>query len=84
MRSVDLGLKNAVIVTPVNVLHNWRQEFSKWRPLELKPLRIYMLEDVARFNNFCPFYYIPCFLCQFCKLSGLFCRNIIVVLLEGF
>ncbi|GMY20566.1 protein CHROMATIN REMODELING 20, partial [Fagus crenata] len=48
MRSIDLGLKTALIVTPVNVLHNWRQEFIKWRPLELKPLRVFMLEDVSR------------------------------------
>ncbi|KAA3472957.1 protein CHROMATIN REMODELING 20 [Gossypium australe] len=48
MRIVDLGLKTALIVTPVNVLHNWRQEFMKWRPSELKPLRVYMLEDVPR------------------------------------
>lgn len=48
MRSVDMGLKTALIVTPVNVLHNWRQEFIKWRPSELKPLRVLMLEDVSR------------------------------------
>ncbi|KAL6501187.1 hypothetical protein OROHE_025050 [Orobanche hederae] len=48
MRSVDLGLKTALIVTPVSVLHNWRHEFMKWKPSELKPLRIYMLEDVPR------------------------------------
>ncbi|KAM5561744.1 protein CHROMATIN REMODELING 20 [Rosa sericea] len=48
MRSIDLGLKTALIVTPVNVLHNWRQEFLKWRPSEVKPLRIFMLEDVSR------------------------------------
>ena len=48
MRSIDLGLRTALIVTPVNVLHNWRQEFIKWRPLELKPLRVFMLEDVSR------------------------------------
>lgn len=48
MRSVDLGLRTALIVTPVNVLHNWRQEFMKWRPSELKPLRVFMLEDVSR------------------------------------
>ncbi|XP_008441788.2 protein CHROMATIN REMODELING 20 isoform X5 [Cucumis melo] len=48
MRSADLGLRTALIVTPVNVLHNWRQEFFKWKPSELKPLRIFMLEDVPR------------------------------------
>ncbi|XP_071702520.1 protein CHROMATIN REMODELING 20 [Rutidosis leptorrhynchoides] len=48
MRSVDLGLRAAMIVTPVNVLHNWRHEFTKWRPTEFKPLRVYMLEDVPR------------------------------------
>lgn len=48
MRNVDLGLRTAVIVTPVNVLHNWRQEFFRWKPSELKPLRVFMLEDVPR------------------------------------
>ncbi|KAL2325330.1 hypothetical protein Fmac_024388 [Flemingia macrophylla] len=48
MRCVDLGLRTALIVTPVNVLHNWRHEFLKWRPSELKPLRVFMLEDVSR------------------------------------
>ncbi|KAJ9542426.1 hypothetical protein OSB04_028932, partial [Centaurea solstitialis] len=48
MRSVDIGLKAAMIVTPVNVLHNWRHEFTKWRPTEFKPIRVYMLEDVPR------------------------------------
>ncbi|KAF3452373.1 hypothetical protein FNV43_RR02806 [Rhamnella rubrinervis] len=48
MRSVDLGLRTALIVMPVNVLHNWRREFMKWRPSELKPLRVFMLEDVSR------------------------------------
>ncbi|CAN4105513.1 unnamed protein product [Withania somnifera] len=48
MRSVDLGLKTALIVTPVSVLHNWRQEFVKWEPSEMKPLRVFMLEDVPR------------------------------------
>ncbi|XP_062084347.1 protein CHROMATIN REMODELING 20 [Humulus lupulus] len=48
MRSVDLGLRTALIVVPVNVLHNWRQEFLKWRPSEVKPLRVFMLEDVSR------------------------------------
>ncbi|KAK4487524.1 hypothetical protein RD792_005829 [Penstemon davidsonii] len=48
MRSVDLGLKTVLIVTPVSVLYNWKYEFTKWRPLELKPLRIFMLEDVPR------------------------------------
>ncbi|XP_030511569.1 protein CHROMATIN REMODELING 20 isoform X2 [Rhodamnia argentea] len=48
MRVVELGLKTALIVTPVNVLHNWRREFVKWTPSEFKPLRVYMLEDVSR------------------------------------
>lgn len=49
MRSFDLGLRTALIVTPVNVLHNWRHEFGKWAPSEFKPLRVFMLEDVPRF-----------------------------------
>lgn len=52
MRCVDLGFKTALIVTPVNVLHNWRIEFMKWRPSEVKPLRIFMLEDVSRYRFF--------------------------------
>lgn len=52
MRTADLGLKTALVVTPVNVLHNWRQEFVKWKPVEEKPLRVYMLEDVTRFECF--------------------------------
>ncbi|XP_072955978.1 protein CHROMATIN REMODELING 20 isoform X2 [Typha angustifolia] len=48
MRSTDLGLRAALVVTPVNVLHNWKQEFVKWQPRELKPLRVFMLEDVNR------------------------------------
>ncbi|KAJ3682438.1 hypothetical protein LUZ60_015011 [Juncus effusus] len=48
MRTVDLGLRSVLIVTPVNVLHNWKIEFKKWQPTELKPLRVYLLEDVTR------------------------------------
>ncbi|EYU39777.1 hypothetical protein MIMGU_mgv1a0201931mg, partial [Erythranthe guttata] len=48
MRSMDLGLKTALIVTPVSVQHNWRHEFMKWKPSELKPLPTFMLEDVPR------------------------------------
>ncbi|CAK7341191.1 unnamed protein product [Dovyalis caffra] len=48
MRGVDLGLRTVLIVTPVNVLHNWRKEFMKWTPSEVKPLRVFMLEDVSR------------------------------------
>ncbi|KMZ57973.1 hypothetical protein ZOSMA_7G00030 [Zostera marina] len=47
-RSIDLGLKTAIIVAPVNVLHNWKHEFLKWKPLDVKALRVYMLEDVLR------------------------------------
>lgn len=53
MRSVDLGLRTALIVTPVSVLHNWRLEFMRWKPSELKPLRVFMLEDVPRFVFVC-------------------------------
>lgn len=59
MRSIDLGLKTALIVTPVNVLHNWRQEFLKWRPSEVKPLRVFMLEDVSRYNET----FVYCYFC---------------------
>lgn len=52
MRCVDLGLRTALIVTPVSVLHNWRQEFIKWEPSEMKPLRVFMLEEVPRFLIF--------------------------------
>lgn len=48
MRCTQLGFRTALIVTPVNVLHNWKKEFTKWHPAELKPLRVYMLEDVPR------------------------------------
>ncbi|XP_057784554.1 LOW QUALITY PROTEIN: protein CHROMATIN REMODELING 20-like [Salvia miltiorrhiza] len=48
MRCADLGLKTALILTPVSVLHNWHHEFSKWRPSELKPLGIFMLKDARR------------------------------------
>lgn len=51
MRRVDLGLRTALIVTPVNVLHNWRHEFTKWAPSEFKPIRVFMLEDVSRSDN---------------------------------
>ena len=49
MRIADIGLRRAMIVTPVNVLHNWRQEFIKWKPIELKALRVFMMDDVPRF-----------------------------------
>nr|GEV58512.1 protein chromatin remodeling 20 isoform X1 [Tanacetum cinerariifolium] len=48
MRCVDIGLKTAMIVTPVNVLHNWKHEFEKWKPTEYKHLRVFMLDDVPR------------------------------------
>lgn len=59
MRSIDLGLKTALIVTPVNVLHNWRQEFLKWKPSEVKALRVFMLEDVSRYNET----FVYCYFC---------------------
>ncbi|KAJ4777566.1 DNA repair and recombination protein RAD54 [Rhynchospora pubera] len=46
MRSIDLGLRRALIVTPVNVLHNWKNEFAKWQPTEVKPLRVFLLEQI--------------------------------------
>ncbi|GJM84714.1 hypothetical protein PR202_ga00411 [Eleusine coracana subsp. coracana] len=51
MRCAQLELRTALVVTPVNVLYNWRKEFTKWCPEELKPLRVYMLEDVTRVNR---------------------------------
>jgi hypothetical protein len=48
LRCAKLDLRTALVVTPVNVLHNWRKEFTKWCPAELKPLRVFMLEDVTR------------------------------------
>lgn len=48
MRGIDLGLRTALVVTPVNVLHNWYQEFLKWKPPELKPLRLFLLEEIPR------------------------------------
>lgn len=60
MRCVDLGLRTALIVVPVNVLHNWRQEFLKWRPSEVKPLRVFMLEDVSRFDQLYVIFFNTC------------------------
>ncbi|GJZ58605.1 protein chromatin remodeling 20 isoform X1, partial [Tanacetum coccineum] len=37
-----------VVVTPVNVLHNWKHEFEKWKPTEFKHLRVFMLDDIPR------------------------------------
>ncbi|XP_078427682.1 P-loop containing nucleoside triphosphate hydrolases superfamily protein [Wolffia australiana] len=48
LRLADIGLRKAIIVTPVNVLHNWRQEFIKWKPIELKALRVFMMDSVPR------------------------------------
>ncbi|KAL6842436.1 hypothetical protein ACP4OV_027863 [Aristida adscensionis] len=48
MRCSQLGLRTALIVTPVNVLHNWRKEFNKWCPAEVKRLNVFMLDDVTR------------------------------------
>ncbi|CAI9090971.1 OLC1v1025877C5 [Oldenlandia corymbosa var. corymbosa] len=48
MQNADLGLRTVLIVTPVSVQHNWRNEFNKWKPLEVKPLRVFMLDDVPR------------------------------------
>lgn len=49
IRCANVGLKTALILTPVSVQHNWRHEFLKWRPSDLKPLRVFMLEDAPRF-----------------------------------
>ena len=50
MKCVDIGLRTAMIVTPVNVLHNWKHEFEKWKPTEFKHLRVFMLDDVPRYQ----------------------------------
>ncbi|MCO5598150.1 hypothetical protein L7F22_052242 [Adiantum nelumboides] len=44
----DLGLRTALIVTPVNVLHNWPDEFEKWTPVETKNIRVYVLDETSR------------------------------------
>lgn len=100
MRSVDLGLRTVLIVTPVNVLHNWRQEFLKWRPLEFKQLRVYMLEDVPRFDNhflilyLIIFYnvdrnhfvcYLPIIIVIFCFVGRMFAvKNLILLICTKF
>ncbi|XP_024539294.1 protein CHROMATIN REMODELING 20 isoform X1 [Selaginella moellendorffii] len=49
MRNVDLNFKTVLVVVPVNVLHNWKREFEKWRPAEVAPLEVSML-DTSRDN----------------------------------
>jgi hypothetical protein len=69
MRGIDLGLRTALIVTPVNVLHNWRKEFMKWTPSEVKPIRVFMLEDVSRFCCILfPFFFFDCIAKEIVKL----------------
>ncbi|KAH7426145.1 hypothetical protein KP509_11G086900 [Ceratopteris richardii] len=48
LKKKDLGLRTALIVTPVNVLHNWPDEFEKWKPAERKGLRVYVLDETSR------------------------------------
>ncbi|KAI5079836.1 hypothetical protein GOP47_0005315 [Adiantum capillus-veneris] len=48
LKRKDLGLRTALIVTPVNVLHNWPDEFEKWKPAERKSLRVYVLDETSR------------------------------------
>ena len=48
LKKKDLGLRTALIVTPVNVLHNWPDEFEKWKPPECKTIRVYVLDEASR------------------------------------
>lgn len=84
MRGANLGLKTALVVTPVNVLHNWRQEFKKWEPREFKPLRVYMLEDKSRFSPDKPYLQacsiVAAGVCMFLSISVLVLPNFLVIL----
>ncbi|CAM6088651.1 unnamed protein product [Calypogeia fissa] len=46
----NLGLNTALIVVPVNVLHNWRREFEIWQAEVTNPVAVYMLEESTREN----------------------------------
>ncbi|MCO5556933.1 hypothetical protein L7F22_010488 [Adiantum nelumboides] len=48
LKRKDLGLRTALIVTPVNVLHNWPDEFEKWTPVETKNIHVYVLDETSR------------------------------------
>ncbi|KAL3686280.1 hypothetical protein R1sor_008854 [Riccia sorocarpa] len=44
-------LKTALIVVPVNVLHNWKREFDTWQESLSNPVPVYILEDIIRENT---------------------------------
>ena len=44
----ELGMKTVMIVLPVNVLFNWKEEFEKWQCMSDYKVRIFMLEDVPK------------------------------------
>ncbi|KAL2624343.1 hypothetical protein R1flu_008588 [Riccia fluitans] len=44
-------LKTALIVVPVNVLHNWRKEFDIWQESLSNPVPVYILDDIIRENT---------------------------------
>lgn len=49
MKKKDLRLRTALIVTPVNVLLNWPDEFAKWKPVEMKKLYVYVMDERSRY-----------------------------------
>lgn len=48
LKTKQLGFRTALIVTPVNVLLNWPDEFEKWSPSEMKQIPVYILDEFNR------------------------------------
>ncbi|BBN12547.1 hypothetical protein Mp_5g21000 [Marchantia polymorpha subsp. ruderalis] len=46
-----LWFKTALIVVPVNVLHNWKREFEMWQDNLHNPIPVYILDDSIRENS---------------------------------
>ncbi|KAG6555509.1 hypothetical protein Mapa_002744 [Marchantia paleacea] len=43
--------KTALIVVPVNVLHNWKREFEMWQENLRNPISVHILDDSIRENS---------------------------------